>query len=320
MAFKKKVKDFIKKSEVEINSKALDKRVKSAMKLNGAQRDNAMKQIMLDLFPTEAQEHEAVRIKTDLIIARNQAQGFEWGMEKDMGIHDFTVGYIDLICERAKEIDPSYKPPAMMGLGREEYRTMLQNRVDSYTERDAIEFDLFELRTLKYAMIDNENARYSKSGKYVRNYHSEKEQSKAYIEEVYTRRELVKEKLDRKNRLWKWFHPFKTSEMKKFIESANKTLSDVGFTDKDAEQIRERNRKSATPLDDIPLIMKIADNVYDKLEKEQSEPQNNVVAQPEENIKEQIKVNIPDPFANKDISKPVANEQSLEKGSVQINK
>ena len=38
------------------------------------------------------------------------------------------------------------------------------------------------------------------------------------------------------------------------------------------------------------------------------------------NIKEQITVNIPDPFANKDISKPVANEQSLEKGNVQINK
>jgi hypothetical protein len=319
MSFKKKLKDFIKKSDVEINSKALDKRVKSAMKLNGVQRDNAMKQIMLDLFPIEAQEHEAVRIKTDLIIARNQAQGFEWGMEKDMGIHDFTVGYIDLICERAKEIDPSYKPPAMMGLGREEYRTMLQNRVDSYTERDAIEFDLFELRTLKYAMIDNENARYSKSRKYVRNYHSEGEQSKAYIEEVYTRRELVKEKLARKSRFWKWRHPFKTGEMKRFIESANKTLKDVGFTDADAEPIRERNRKSATPLDDIPLIMKIADNVYNKLEKEQSEPQNNVVAQPEENIKEQITVNIPDPFANKDISKPVANEQSLEKGSIQIN-
>ena len=32
MSFKKKVKDFIKKSDVEINSKALDKRVKSAMK------------------------------------------------------------------------------------------------------------------------------------------------------------------------------------------------------------------------------------------------------------------------------------------------
>ena len=45
-----------------------------------------------------------------------------------------------------------------------------------------------------------------------------------------------------------------------------------------------------------------------------------MVAQPEENIKEQIKVNIPDPFANKDISKPVANEQNLEKGNVQINK
>jgi hypothetical protein len=320
MAFKKKVKDFIKKSDVEINSKALDKRVKSAMKLNGTERDNAMKQIMLDLFPIEAQEHEAVRIKTDLIIARNQAQGFEWGMEKDMGIHDFTVGYIDLICERAKEIDPTYKPPAMMGLGREEYRTMLQNRVDSYTERDAIEFDLFELRTLKYAMIDNENARYSKSGKYVRNYHSEKEQSKAYIEEVYTRRELVKEKLASKSRFWKWRHPFKTGEMKRFIESANKTLKDVGFTEADAARIRERNKKSATPLDDIPLIMKIADNVYNKLEKEQSEPQNNVVAQPEENIKEHIKVNIPDPFTNKDISKPIANEKSLEKGSAQINK
>ena len=40
MSFKKKVKDFIKKSDVEINAKALDKRVKSAMKLNGVQRDN----------------------------------------------------------------------------------------------------------------------------------------------------------------------------------------------------------------------------------------------------------------------------------------
>ena len=40
MSFKKKVKDFIKKSDIEINSKVLDKRVKSAMKLNGVQRDN----------------------------------------------------------------------------------------------------------------------------------------------------------------------------------------------------------------------------------------------------------------------------------------
>jgi hypothetical protein len=316
MSFKKKVKNFIKNSDVSLNVKALDKRVKSAMKLNGAERDNAMKQIMLDLFPIEAREHESVRSKTLMIIARNQ----NIDVKNIMGIHEFTEGYMDLICERAKEIDPQYKPPAMMGLGREEYRKMVQERLDSYTERDAIAFDLFELRTIKYAMIDNENARYSKTQKSVRNYHTEKEWSKAFIEDVYTRRELVKEKLASKSRFWKWRHPFKTSDMKNFIDSANKTLKDVGFTEADAARIRERNQRSATPEDDMPNIMKIIDNVYDKLEKEQSEPQNNVVAQPEENIKEQIKVNIPDPFANKDISKPVANEQSLEKGSVQINK
>lgn len=314
MAFKKKVKDFIKKSDVEINSKALDKRVKSAMKLNGVQRDNAMKQIMLDLFPIEAREHEAVRSKTLMIIARNQ----NIEVKNLMGIHEFTEGYMDLICERAKEIDPQYKAPAMMGLGREEYRKMVQERLDSYTERDAIAFDLFELRTIKYAMIDNENARFSKAHKSVRNYHTEKEWSKAFIEDVYTRRELVKEKLASKSRFWKWRHPFKTSDMKNFIDSANKTLKDVGFTEADAARIRERNQKSATPLDDIPLIMKIADNVYDKLEKEQSEPQNNVVAQPEEKIRQSIHVDIPDPFSSKEVSKPVSREPSLEKENIQI--
>ena len=105
-----------------------------------------------------------------------------------------------------------------------------------------------------------------------------------------------------------------------FKRTAEKALRDVHFTADDGVRVtQEFKAERAARYEDIQKVMNGIDKLYDDKEKEQSEPQNNVVAQPEEKIRQAIYVDIPEPTKNSERSQPISNEPNLEKGSININ-
>jgi hypothetical protein len=72
-------------------------------------------------------------------------------------------------------------------------------------------------------------------------------------------------------------------------------------------------------VEEIQANMNVIDEMYSNMEKQKSEPQSSMISQAKENDKQPIQVKIDEPVVNTEVSQPVTQEQSLEKGSIQIN-
>ena len=65
--------------------------------------------------------------------------------------------------------------------------------------------------------------------------------------------------------------------------------------------------------------MEVIEKMYADMEKQKFESQSSIISQANENDKQPIQVKIDESVANTEVSQPVTQEQSLEKGSIRIN-
>jgi hypothetical protein len=136
----------------------------------------------------------------------------------------FMKGYINLISECAKEIDPQYEPPFMMGMDIEEVKDLQMATLRSYTVYDAARYRLFTSRGIDKSYDDIEKARFSKGLQTVRNYSDAYTIGRSGIEDVHIQKEIMKEEFGKKSIFWRIRHPFKAYEMWNFIKTAEKAL------------------------------------------------------------------------------------------------
>ena len=317
MPFREMVQDFNARSRYQIRSDEIRNRVEAAMQLGGGERDNAIKQIMLDLFPDDARNQERIRMKAHAQLRSDPDMVEDYMLITDH--HSFLTTYVNVIRECAKDIDPAYEPPFMLGLEMNEVKRLQNDRIQSYTLYDDARYVLLHTRGLAKCMEDIERARYSNANKRVNYYPDTKDARRAAIEDVYIYKQILREELGKKSIFWKIFHPFKTYEMRSFIKTAEKALNDVHFMIADGVQVSEKyNNQSATPNDDLPRIMGKIDDMYEEHKKHQSAIQNSVAAQSKESTIQQISVDIKNPLERTEISEPVVQERSLEKSGIQI--
>ena len=114
MPFQQMVEDFNTRTRFEINSNEIQNRVEAAMQLQGREREIAFKLIMVEVFSIDALAYERIRMDAQLQLMEDLSM-----VEDYLTIPDrptFMKGYINLISECAKEIDPQYEPPFMMGM------------------------------------------------------------------------------------------------------------------------------------------------------------------------------------------------------------
>lgn len=318
MAFIDSVRNFNEKIRCEINSNEIQNRVEAAMQLQGEQRDKALKQIMFEVYSIDALAYERVRVESKLQMLE------DYGLINDYlslpTRPDFMKGYVGLITERAKELDPQYEPPFMLGLDIEEVKDLQMAAMRSYTMYEAAQYRLFTSHGIENSYDDIEKARFGQTRQAVRNYPDVLANSRSAIEDVHIQKEMMKAEFGKKSIFWIIRHPFKAYEMWDFIRTAEKALKDVNFTAEDGEHVTETyNNIPATDVEEIRANMDVIDEMYSDMEKQNSEPQSSMISQAKENDKQPIQVKIDEPVANTEVSQPVTNEQSLEKGSIQIN-
>ena len=140
------------------------------------------------------------------------------------------------------------------------------------------------------------------------------------IEDVHIQKEIMKEEFWEKSIFWRIRHPFKAYEMWNFIKTAEKALKDVNFSAEDGERVIETyNNTPASSADEILATMEVIEEMYADMEKQKSKSQSSIISQANENEKQPIQVKIDEPITNTEVSQPVTQEQSLEKGSIRIN-
>ena len=318
MPFQQMVEDFNTRTRFEINSNEIQNRVEAAMQLQGKEREIAFKLIMVEVFSIDALAYERIRMDAQLQLMEDLSM-----VEDYLTIPDrptFMKGYINLISECAKEVDPQYEPPFMMGMDIEEIKDLQMATLRSYTVYDAARYRLFTSRGIDKSYDDIEKARFSEGLQTVRNYSDAYTIGRSGIEDVHIQKEIMKEEFGKKSIFWRIRHPFKAYEMWNFIKTAEKALKDVNFTAEDGERVTETyNNTPASSADEILATMEVIEEMYADMEKQKSEPQSSMISQAKENDKQPIQVKIDEPVANTEVSQPVTQEQSLEKGSIQIN-
>ena len=319
MPFVEMVEDLNRRSRCQINSEEIRNDIEHAMSVyEGEERDNALKQIFFNVFPADARNHERIRME------------FYADTMADLSLLDeyitfispntFLADYINVISECAKEYDSDYEPPFMLGLQKDEVKDLQMNRLDSYTMYDNSRYTLFTSRGFDLCAKDVENSRFDRHQNQVRYYPDTVGRERLRIQDTHIYKEIVKEELASKSIWWKIRHPIKTYELWSFKRTAEKALRDVHFTADDGVRVtQEFKAERAARYEDIQKVMNGIDKLYDDKEKEQSEPQNNAVAQPEKKIRQAIYVDIPEPTKNSERSQPISNEPNLEKGSININ-
>jgi hypothetical protein len=316
MAFIDSVRNFNEKIRCEINSNEIQNRVEAAMQLQGEQRDKALKQIMFEVYSIDALAYERVRVESQLHLMENLDLSEDYLSLPSRP--DFIKGYISLITERAKELDPQYEPPFMLGLDIEEVKDLQMAIMCSYTMREAAQYRLFTSRGIENSYDDIEKARFGQTRQAVRNYPDALGNSRSAIEDVHIQKEMMKAEFGKKSIFWRIRHPFKAYEMWDFIRTAEKALKDVNFTAEDGERVTVAyNNMPASSAEEIQANMNVIDEMYSNMEKQKSEHRNSVVSQ--EKDKQSIQVKIDEPAASTKNSPPVSQDHHIEKTGVQIN-
>jgi hypothetical protein len=208
----------------------------------------------------------------------------------------------------------------MLGLQRDEVKRLHTERIQSCTIYDNVRYTLFHTRGLDESKRLIKLSIFNKDENQVYHYANTEGRRRLRIDDIHIQNVIAKEELAGKSIWWKIRHPIQTYDMWSFIKAADKALKEVQFTAEDGVRVvQDYKANSFIPEDETKRLMNDIDKLYDHIEKERSAPQSSVISQAKENDKQPIQVNIPDPFASKDVSQPVAQAPSLEKDGIQIN-
>ena len=237
----------------EYNHEAIYKQVRTAMKKQGEERDRALKEVFTSAYKKEGARYEALRqqLTTNVysIPNANEAARLVEQM-KTMAIPArFLEQMTEIVGEMAKDIDPSYKPKAMLGLSATDAKNLVSAQLSSYTRLDETMYSLKRFgwedahRALNNMITDNMTG---KPRKYAtsdeENFTAADEEHKGAMYEAYMRKEELKKQLSRNGFFWRLFHRTEVREMRNYIEAAEAALTAVGFPE---EAIGEANAEFA---------------------------------------------------------------------------
>lgn len=321
MSFNELIDNLKQVNNCKINSKAILSQVTAAMKLAGDERDLALKQVMLELFPKDAEEYERVRQEGFLYIRDcmgnedelDEYLDFAHRYKNRMQPAKFMESYALAISMCAKEIDPDYESKYMLGITIDEAKTLQTDCFNSFTFFDVMRYELFTTRGIEKCRNDIELARFDSQTHMTSHYPTENQVKKSRIEDVYIRKEILKDELGKRGFFWRLFNSFQTYEMREFIKAAEKVLKEVDFTQADAVRVDKTLSDSATSEEEIGWTFDAIDAQYAAEEKRQAEKNGKDITESisESDEKKKISVPIANEAKEREVSQPVQENPTV---------
>ena len=137
------------------------------------------------------------------------------------------------------------------GISGEEAQTMFEKQANSYTYKDARQFQIGLLGVdapLFKNELDNAVNALASAIDGQRTYHSATLDEKKCMQEMFVTKELMKEKLESKNNFkgwfWKLWHRSETKAMKNYIKTAESKLNALGFDETAVKETKDAMEKT----------------------------------------------------------------------------
>lgn len=326
------VNEYSQKNHFTYDHKAIFKQVRNAMNKQGEEREAALQNVLKSAFRAESAKYEPMRQKlgSDLHNLK-PSEAYRVSMElKNMASPaQFLEQFTNIIGAMAKDIDPLYNPPYMLGLDSREAKNLVSDQLNSYTcldetvytlKRDGWEEALRQVEIIKKDALTDE----------PRNYATTDDEHKAGMHHVHMRKEALKNELREKGFWWRLFNRAEVKQMRAYIKAAETALREVSFTAKAAKEAEAELAKAAALESDYQLSYESIDNNYKEHQAlldrenaqdfERQEDKGAQEIQPLENSREPIFVNVEEKASDDKVSGPVESEPAKNAPSLSSSK
>ena len=126
------VQNYSANNRFEYNHKAIFAQVRKAMKYTGDKRDRTLQNILKENFLKDIKVYEPMKMNLpnekkiyDMRTNVRYREAWEAAINRMAEPHQFFEQYVHIINEMAADIDKNYQPKFMLGLEREEAKTLL---------------------------------------------------------------------------------------------------------------------------------------------------------------------------------------------------
>lgn len=254
--------------QFNMNHKQLYKDVKAAMKKTGDERKAMLKAAFMKNYAIDGKgyvrSNETLKIDefSSLTVKDNAA-------EKKLNYGQYIIAYSNIVRSMAKDLDPQYNPPFMIGLTEKEVGTMIDNQVASFTVRDSRVYEIkkhFDKASLLGEIVSNTCPYDSKNGRHLEeapfDYNTAQPDRQGKIRKIHTMKECVRGELQSKGFFWKLFHPKKTREMREVITAAENALARANFPDTAIEQAVADAAQKAVHLNEVNVAKSVVEYAF----------------------------------------------------------
>lgn len=233
------VREYSQKNYFEYNHEALFAQVTEAMQKNGAERAQALKEVIQKNYIAEAQKFEPMRRKAIYDSFSYEVNTKEYNRAikiREVPAPVFLEDYVSIIEAMAKDIDETYKPEYMLGMSASDAKNLISAQLSSYSRYEEAEYRL-ETDGWEVAQDTAKSSGFPKLDEDQRDYAKFDEEDQGLVKETYIRKMIVEKKLSSMGFFEKIFSS-KGRAMRNFVKTAERVLKDVKFpkaAEKEAE-------------------------------------------------------------------------------------
>ena len=227
------------------NHSAMYKQVKAAMRKTGAERSEALRNVLKNNYMADAEKYEPMRKKliSDMWTTKGKKYDALMAQTKTMsGSAGFLEEYVNLIGAMAKDVDGSYEPEFMLGMTVSDAKNYVSHHLNTY--------NLYE-QTKHGLSKDNWQVRYENLSDATMeddeplDYNTATVGQKENMKEAYIRGQIVQEELNNMN-IFKRYLSSEGRKMRAFVKATEDALKSAGFSKKAAREAEIEYSRTAT--------------------------------------------------------------------------
>ena len=269
MSYIDDIQKFSEKNQFDYNHKQIYKQVKKAMKKTGAERTEALIDVLKTNYLADVKRYEHTRLdkRTEASFASGRKASVLMDKLAAMAIAPaFLEEYVSIINIMAMDIDSTYNPKFMLGMKMDMTKELVDAHLNAITPYEHVKRSL-KAEGWEEATRNAENAKTSPLTRTPIKYNDlTSEPDREVVHQAYIRKEIVKKELSEMG----FFKKYLTGEgraMRNYLKTVEETLKAVSFPEKDGAAVMREFTKGLTPESDVKRIHSYIDLKYSSLAK-----------------------------------------------------
>ena len=259
------VNQYSENNQFEYDHKKIFNQVKKAMEKSGAERSEALIEVLKTNYLTDVKKYEVMRRNAVLAAMNEEGKGLGAATNHFATMAkapEFLEEYVHIINCMAEEVDSSYEPTFMLGMKAEETKELAKAHVNAYTQYEYLKQSLLT-DDWEISKGIAERAKISSFTGNPIKYNSATDDQKLRIRETYIHAEIVKQELKNMGFFRKYFSTLGRT-MRDYLKTAENSLKAVEFPKKAEDATKREFERSMMPDSDANTILNYVDEKYSR--------------------------------------------------------